>query len=369
MVTKLRSKDELPGGMQETTLNSTITELAPAIAFMKNFNIRGSSLSEKISNFYSQLQNVDHNSLMNKVYLDPRDKQAGIEFIESFPNSSKFFKKMENAIAIFEELQNQNKINPIEKVYWGYRLKPDGVAKNHKGDLFVVLKEPKKSKEVDRMLGVSLKAGEAKSKEPGFNTYVNKLLLELLGTAKGEAETKKLRKKLYDDIYYRFAPAAKPQDKMEEKYDLGQSRQITKKNLLVFERKNRILYEQYYDYMLETCRQVVVNNLNADLEKTKNYIKKNIAKPVDIPGLIVLKAIDSRTEIKTDMDSVSIFLPRTVEIKSYSSPTSKQDFFIDMITKNEDTLSLKFAIRSNKGTLDHKLQQFFNLAIKFNGLA
>jgi len=366
---KPTSKDELPGGMQETTLNSTITELAPAIAFVKKFDIKGSSLSEQISNFYSQLQNVDHDSLMHKVYLDVRDKQAGIDFIKSFPNSSKFFKKMENAIAILKELQNQNTINPISKVYWGYRLKPDGVAKNHKGDLFVVLKEPKTSKEIDRMLGVSLKAGEAKSKEPGFNTYVNKLLLELLGPTKGESETLKLRKKLYNDIYYRFAPAAKPQDKMNEKYDLSLNRQITKKNLLIFERKNRKLYEQYYDYMLETCRQTIVKNLNVDVEETKKYIKKNIAKPIDIPGLIVLKAIDSRTEIKTDMDSVSIFVPRTVEIKAYASSTSKQDFFIDMITKNGEKLSLKFAIRSNKGTLDHKLQQFFNLAIKFNGLA
>ena len=50
---KILSKDELPGGMKETTLNSTITELAPAIAFVLNFKITGSSLSEKISNFYS----------------------------------------------------------------------------------------------------------------------------------------------------------------------------------------------------------------------------------------------------------------------------------------------------------------------------
>lgn len=369
MASKIQSKDELPGGMQETTLNSTITELAPAIAFIEGFDIKGTSLPEKISNFYSQLQNVNHQSLMNKVYLEARDKTAGEDYIKSFPNSSKFAKKMENAIAILEELRNQDKINPIEKVYWGYRLKPAGVGKNHKGDLFVVLKEPKNTKEIDRMLGVSLKAGEAKSKEPGFNTYVNKLLLELLGSTKGEEETLKLRKKLYNDIYYRFAPASKPQDKMDEKYDLGKSRQLTKKSLLNFERKNRKLYEQYYDYMLETCRQVVVKNLNNDITETKKYIKNNIAKPIDIPGLIVLKAIDSRTEIKTDMDSVSIFIPRTIEINSYVSSTSKQDFYIDLITKNGDTLSLKFAIRSNKGTLDHKLQQFFNLAIKFNGLA
>lgn len=360
---------KLPGGMQETTLNSTITELAPAIAFVKKFKIVGSSLAERIANFYSQLQNVDHNSLMNKVYLDPRDKEAGIKFIESFPSSTKYYKKMENAIAIFEELQNQNKMNPIEKVYWGYRLKPDGVKNNHKGDLFVVLKEPKSVKEIDRMLGVSLKAGESKSKEPGFNTYVNKLLLELLGNTEGESETKKLRKKLYDDIYYKFAPASKPSDKMYEKYDMGSARQITKKNLLVYEKKQKINYEKDYDYMLEMCRTTVVNNLNKDLEKSKKYLKDNIAKPVDIPGLIVLKAIDSRTEIKTDMDSVSIFLPKTIKLKAYTSNTSKQDFYIDLMTKNNDKITLKFAIRSNKGTLDHKLQQFFNLAIKFNGLA
>jgi hypothetical protein len=366
---KILSKDELPGGMKETTLNSTITELAPAIAFMQNFKIVGSTLPEKISNFYSQLQNVDHQSLMNKVYLDARDKTAGEDYVKAFPNSSKFAKKMENAIAIYEALKSQDAINPISKVYWGYRLKPDGVKRDHKGDLFIVLKEPKQSKEVDRMLGISLKAGKAKSKEPGFNTYVNKLLLDLLGNTEGESETKKLRKKLYNDIYYRFAPAAKPTDKMDEKYDLGANRQITKKNLLVYEKKQRSKYENDYDYMLEVCRKVIVKNLNKDVATTKKYLQKNIAKPIDIPGLIVLKAIDSRTEIKTDMDSVSIYLPRTIDLKVYPSTTSKQDFNIDLMTKNGDSITLKFAIRSNKGTLDHKLQQFYNLAIKFNGLA
>lgn len=365
---KILSKDELPGGMKETTLNSTITELAPAIAFVLNFKITGSSLSEKISNFYSQLQNVDHQSLINKVYLDVRDKKSGEEYIKVFPNSSKFSKKMENAIAIYEALKAQNAINSISKVYWGYRLKPEGVKTNHKGDLFIVLKEPKQSKEIDRMLGVSLKAGEAKSKEPGFNTYVKALLEELLGQTKGELEIKKLRKKLYNDIYYRFAPAAKPSDKMDEKYDLGKNRQITKKNLLIYERKQNTKYENDYDYMLEVCRKVIIKNLNEDVAITKKYLQKNIAKPIDIPGLIVLKAIDSRTEIKTDMDSVSVFLPKTVDLKVYSSTTSKQDFNIDLIAKNGDSITLKFAIRSNKGTLDHKLQQFYNLAIKFNGV-
>ena len=365
---KILSKDKLPGGMKETTLNSTITELAPAIAFVKKFTIVGSSLPEKISNFYSQLQNIDHQTLMNKVYLDVRDKKAGEDYIEVFPNSSKFAKKMENAIAIYEALKAQDAISPISKVYWGYRLKPEGVKTNHKGDLFIVLKKPKQSKEIDRMLGVSLKAGEAKSKEPGFNTYVKALLEELLGSTKGELETKKLRKKLYNDIYYRFAPAAKPSDKMDEKYDLGRNRQITKKNLLVYERKQNTKYENDYDYMLEVCRKVIIKNLNEDVAITKKYLQKNIAKPIDIPGLIVLKAIDSRTEIKTDMDSVSVFLPKTVDLKVYSSTTSKQDFNIDLIAKNGDSLTLKFAIRSNKGTLDHKLQQFYNLAIKFNGV-
>lgn len=365
---KRLSKNELPGGMKETTLNSTITELAPAIAFMLNFKIVGSNLSEKISNFYSQLQDVDHQSLMNKVYLDSNDKKTGEEYVKMFANSSKFYKKMENAIAIYEELKSQSAKNPISKIYWGYRLKPEGVKTKHKGDLFIVLKEPKQVKEIDRMLGVSLKAGEAKSKEPGFNTYVKALLEELLGQTKGEAEIKKLRKKLYNDIYYRFAPASKPSDKMDEKYDLGKNRQITKKNLLIYEKKQNSKYEKDYDYMLETCRKIIIKNLNEDVTITKKYLQKNIAKPIDVPGLIVLKAIDSRTEIKTDMDSVSVFLPKTTDLKVYPSITSKQDFNIDLIAKNGNSITLKFAIRSNKGTLDHKLQQFYNLAIKFNGV-
>jgi len=362
---KRLSQGELPGGMKETTLNSTITELAPAIGFINGFKITGSSLEDKISSFYSQLMNVDHQSLVGKVYLSAEDKKAGQDYIKTFPNSTKYAIKMENAIAILEELKHQNTMNPIEKVYWGYRAKPEGVGSKHKGDLFVVLKEPKKIPEIDRMLGVSLKAGGEKTKEPGLNTYVQQILLQVLPN--GEKEILNLRKKLWKDIYYKFAPQIKNGDKMDEKYDVGAVRKTTKTALLKYEKKSNKAYEADYDYMLETCRKTVIKAFNTDVEATKNYIKKNVAKPIDIPGLIVLKAIGDRTEIKTDMDAVSVFLPRTISIEARASATSKQDFFIDMIAKNNDKLSLKFAIRSNKGTLDHKLQQFFNLAVKFNG--
>ena len=362
---KKLSHGEMPGGMKETTLNSTITELAPAIAFVSGFKITGVSLEEKISSLYLQIKNVDHQSLIGKVYLNSEDKKSGEEYVNIFPNSSKYAEKMENAIAILEELRHQNTMNPIGKVYWGYRAKPDGVGKNHKGDLFVVLKEPKTIPEIDRMLGVSLKAGGEKTKEPALNTYVQQILLQVLPN--GETEILNLRKKLWEDIYYKFAPKMSKNDKIEEKYDVGPTRRITKASLLKYEKKNNKDYEADYDYMLDLCRKTVVKAFNNDVEATKNYIKKNIAKPIDIPGLIVLKAIGNRTEIKTDMDTVSVFLPRTVSVEARISTTSKQDFFIDLITKNNEKLSLKFAIRSNKGTLDHKLQQFFNLAVKFNG--
>ena len=55
--------------------------------------------------------------------------------------------------------------HPIVEVYWGYRTKPRGVDPSNPGDIFLKYAN-------GGMLGVSLKAGTASSKEPILNTYV-----------------------------------------------------------------------------------------------------------------------------------------------------------------------------------------------------
>ena len=118
------------GGMQETTLNSSITELFPAIAFE-------SGISERLNEdaFYDQIQkNYNPNS---RIFVETRDAKAGKKFIEDAERSSQFNLKMRNAIGALKYLKQQNKGKKIAQVYWGYRRKPAGVNASHRGDIFV----------------------------------------------------------------------------------------------------------------------------------------------------------------------------------------------------------------------------------------
>ena len=118
------------GGMQETTLNSSITELFPAIAFE-------SGISERLNEdaFYDQIQkNYNPNS---RIFVETRDAKAGKKFIEDAERSSQFNLKIRNAIGALKYLKQQNKGKKIAQVKWGYRRKPTGVNASHRGDIFV----------------------------------------------------------------------------------------------------------------------------------------------------------------------------------------------------------------------------------------
>ena len=65
-------------------------------------------------------------------------------------------------------MNNHNQKHPIAEVYWGYRTKPRGVDPSNPGDIFLKYAN-------GGMLGVSLKAGGASTKEPILNTYVKPL--------------------------------------------------------------------------------------------------------------------------------------------------------------------------------------------------
>ena len=125
----------LSGGMSETTLNSTITELSPTIAFMKK---KKYSVND-VEKYYSFLK---ENAKLPGVYVNQTDMKSGEEFIKSFKTSSKFKEKMENAIQVTNFLYSKNAEKPISKVFWGYRAKPMGpggitIPGNHKGDIFL----------------------------------------------------------------------------------------------------------------------------------------------------------------------------------------------------------------------------------------
>ena len=112
----------LSGGMSETTLNSTITELAPALAFMgkkKTF--------PNVSKFYEYLVSTLPKGNASGCYLNTADQDAGHQFIRDMPSSSKFKVKMENAMAILNYLWDLDSESSIKQVYFAYRAKPPGI--------------------------------------------------------------------------------------------------------------------------------------------------------------------------------------------------------------------------------------------------
>lgn len=329
------------GGMNETTLNSTITELAPALAFSGGYKPR------TVEDFYRFLKTVDHKKA--DVYVIDRDRQAGEDFVNDFPNSSKFKEKMENAMGVLKYLEEENSRNKIERVYWGYRAKPQGVDSAHKGDLFLEYKNGK-------MLGVSLKAGEEKTSEPKLNTYVNKILEQM-----DPRKVNQLREELWETTYKNFS-------KDKYNYDRGSEKKSVIEKLAAFEKHDLKLYDEAYDNNLEIIRNCLCDVFNADVKKTVDYLNVAIVGKVEGVPLLVVKAYGTNYKILTDEDDVAVFLPKTKKINCYSSTSSKQDFFIELIASNSEKMLLKFAVRTNKTGDEHKLGQFYNLAVKFNGV-
>jgi hypothetical protein len=328
------------GGMQETTLNSTITELAPAVGFTQKIS------PKDWKDFYDKVKATDPKKLT--VYVNDKDRKSGTEFINNFPKSSKFQTKMENAIGVLNWLKDENKKKPIANVIWGYRAKPDGVDSKHKGDLFVEYKDGK-------MLGVSLKAGDENSSEPKLNTYVNPILEKL-----DKNDVEKLRYKLYDEIYKKFSTSKDGYDKIAKRQT------ITK--LAELEKIDPKGYNDLYDKGLTIIRDTLIDAFPRDVKKTVKYLREAITGEAGDVPLLVLKAFNTSVKVLTDEDDVGVFLAKTKSIKCYASTTSKQDFFIELVATSADKLVMKFSVRTNKTGDDHKLGQFYNLAVKFNGV-
>ena len=105
------------------------------------------------------------------------------------------------------------------------------------------------------------------------------------------------------------------------------------------------------------------------MKKTVAYFNEAIVgKDKNVP-LILVKAFNDTYKIDTSDDDVEVFLPRTKKITSEISKSSKQNFTIQLIENTRSKMGLEFSVRSNKVGDDHKLGQFFNLAVKFNGVS
>jgi len=333
------------GGMQETTLNSSITELFPALAFSL-----GVSPKLKNDKFYNEI--LIRNQAKLGAYKNEKAYEAGKQVLNDATNSTKFDVKTTNAKAIYQYLLSEDSRKKISRVVWGYRnnMKPDGVNANHKGDIFVVFNDKK-------MLGISIKAGGAGTKEPQFNSYVRPIFSSF-GML---SEYSKLQKASFE-TYYKNIP------NMVKFSNYGKTSMTDV--VIKYEKEFPKQYENLYNLQLAFIRQTICNLMNNNQEKAKQWLLREVvAEQKDVP-LVVLKAEGSKAKLIDD-DSVLRSCVQTSKKKggifAYPSKRSKQNWHIDMICDAKKT-TLNFSIRTNKSGTGHKLAQYVNLAVKFNGL-
>lgn len=340
----------MSGGMGETTINSSITELFPCVAFELNYK------PKNIQDFHQWLLTVDTKKLS---CVDSKDQLVAGETINKADTSSKFEEKMNNAIAILKFINDQHSDKPIKNVYWGYRAKPAGVPSSHPGDMFIKYKD-------NKILGVSLKAGGKKTSEPQLNTYVRPVFASM-----GETSAlNKLRNLSYTKVYSKIEgmPSLASFDGGEN--GRHKDRRETEQTLKDYDKSNNRAYEKDYDTMLEIMRNGVVDLFNKDKNATLKYIKEEILRDAPDVPTIVIKAVGSSYEEVTDRDEVGVFLPQVKFVKATPSPKSKQNWFI-VLQSGDDSLVMNMSIRSNKSghAGKKKLGQFpTGLAIKYNGL-
>jgi hypothetical protein len=335
------------GGMAETTLNSSITELFPCIAFEKGIN------PSSPADFIQKLLKVNLSTLTCVVSSDLESAQKTLNRADS---SSKFEDKMNNAIGILKFIKDQHKAKKITSVHWGYRAnsKPAGVPSSHPGDMFIKYTDGK-------MLGVSLKAGGKKTKEPQLNTYHRTVFKNSRGgpSFNDQSGADALRKTIYDNVYSKIK-GMPPIDN----FDGGKTGRHKDKKETINAINNLSASEQnkLYDEYLALVKQGLIDRLNADKKKSLQWIKDAILREApNVPTLVIKASGTDYSEI-TDRDELGVFLPQ-VEFVIAKNGKTKQDFVVELKSGSE-IVKLGMTTRSSSGG---KLKQF-SLKVTYVGI-
>ena len=333
------------GGMGETTLNSSITELFPCIAFEKK--IKASNADELMK----KLLNVNLSSLK---CIGSADLEAAQETINKADSSSKYKDKMDNALGILDFLNDQHKDKSIENVYWGYRTKPTGVPGSHPGDMFIKYNDGK-------FLGVSLKAGGKKTSEPQLNTYHKTVFVNSRGGASftDSKGSDNLRADIYNKVYSKI-DGMPPIDN----FDGGKTGRHKDKTDTIkaidklSKRDHDVLYNEY----LELVRQGLISRLNKNKKDSLKFIKDAILREAPDVPTIVIKAVGSDYSEITDRDELGVFLPQVDFVKAETGKT-KQDWVI-VLKSGSEIVKMGMTCRSSSGG---KLKQF-SLKVTYTGI-
>ena len=108
-------------------------------------------------------------------------------------------------------------------------------------------------------------------------------------------------------------------------------------------------------------------------EDAKEWILKEVvAEQEDVPLVVLHAKGGGKVEPINDEEEVKVCVKVSKKGKGGKSAnpaavSAKQDFIV-ALTCNDSTTKLKFSIRTNKSGIHHKLGQYVNLAVKFNGI-
>lgn len=359
----------LTGG-EQTTVNSTITELFPALCFNNNYDPK---TPDDLENFIKSLDLRSQKS--KKTFVNESNIKAGKEFVVLMdrikPEMRK--EKIMNAYAITKYLFETNKERNIEKVIWGYREKPNGVPSNHAGDIFVFFKD----KNVEpSIIGVSLKAGGEKTSEPKLNSYVKTTLTKPMWLKSAPKSVAQLKKELWKEVYSKI-PGLPNTINENNYFESAGKKESTKPNPLLISKMIDFFevdpkyFDELYFKMNKICREKLCEVINNDIDATKQWINEEFRlekKDVDVP-LVLVKAIKSKYELSGD--PLVDILPKAKKIHAYLNENSVQEWFIDVST-DKKKITLLMTIRSDsefrRAKPKGKLGAFVGLKLLYRGV-
>ena len=358
----------LSGG-QQTTVNSAITELFPALCFNNNYNPKS---PEDLENFINRLDLSSPKS--KKTFVTDSNLKAGKEFVmlKDSIRPDMRQEKIQNAYAITKFIFETHKNKAIDKVVWGYREKPRGVPSNHAGDVFIFFKQ----KTYPAIAGISLKAGSEKSAEPKLNSYVKTTLTKSMWLKSAPRAVPQLKKELWDKVYSKI-PALPKSITADNYFQSVGKNEATRPNPILIEKMIDLFesdparFDELYGIMNVVCREKLCEVINKDINAAKQWIAEEFrleTKGEEIP-LVLVKAI--KTKFQLAGDPLADMLPTIKKIKAYLNKNSVQEWFID-VSDGKRTLTLLMTIRSDsefrRAKPKGKLGSFVGLKLLYRGI-
>ena len=363
--------DNIPylSGGEQTTINSTITELFPALAFNSGVHPTTASGLEEFVKGLDLNQNGAKKSFVNDSNIE-----SAKEYITKMSRIRPSMKntKLENAVGILNWIYEYHHQREIEKVVWGYREKPRGVPANHAGDIFLIFKNQQIH---PKILGVSLKAGTSSSKEPKLNSYVGSTLRKNAWKKTYPRSVDELKEELWDSVYSKIPNLPKTINKTNY-LTISTSRQtpnkILQQKMLDLFKYDNIMFEALYVRMNTICRNKLISMINGNVSATKEWIEEEFRlekKDTDVP-MVLVKAIGSIAESHAT-DPLREFLPAVTSVSAYLKPGSVQEWFIDLKGSNNKKMTLTMTIRSDSEYREQKqkgkLGAFLMLKLLYRG--